>query len=162
MSNDEFYEEEEDTLLNKYLTFHLAEEDYAVAIEFVIDIIGIQRITNIPDTEKFVKGVINLRGKVIPVIDVRLRFRMKEKEYGNRTCIIIVNIKETAVGLIVDQVSEVLDIMPDKIDPPPTTGKKTKSKFIQGMGKVGDSVKIILNIEKLLFEEEIESLKEIS
>ena len=158
---EDLMEEEEDTLKDKYLTFHLFGEDYAIELYFVTEIIGIQRITEIPDTPDYLKGVINLRGKVIPVIDVRLRFRLKEKEYGDRTCIIVVNVNDTTLGLIVDEVSEVLSIEEDKIDPPPQTGKGTKSRFIKGLGKVGETVKIILEMNKLLDQSDMELVDEL-
>ena len=160
--DDDYLEEEEDTQKDKYLMFKLADEEYAIEIKFVTEIIGIQRITEIPDCSDFVKGVINLRGKVIPVIDVRIRFKLKPKEYGDRTCIVIVNMEETIVGLIVDEVSEVLDIPPTNVELPPKTNKGSHSRFIQGLGKVGDQVKILLNVNKLLKDEELESLKEIA
>src|SRR3990172_5823963 len=114
MEHDEFQEidhiEEidEDTQEGKYLTFTMGKEEYGIEIHNVTEIIGIQSITDLPDTPDFVKGVINLRGKVIPVLDVRLRFKMEEKAYNDRTCIIVVNIRNMSVGLIVDTVSEVL------------------------------------------------------
>lgn len=156
---DDDYYEDEDTQKDKYLTFALSNESYAIEIKFVTEIIGIQKITEIPDMPDYVKGVINLRGKVIPVIDVRIRFKIPKKDYGDRTCIIVVDINDMAVGLIVDEVSEVLNIPEDSIDPPPSTKKGQASRYIQGMGKVGDNVKIILNIEMMLNKEDIEALE---
>ncbi len=100
-----------------------------------------------------IKGVINLKGKVIPVIDVRRRFGFEPREYDERTCINVVQINDVAVGLIVDSVREVLDIAADQIDPPPNIRKGTENRYIQGLGKVGDRVKIILDINKFLFTE---------
>jgi purine-binding chemotaxis protein CheW len=148
----------EDTQKDKYLTFHLAGEDYGIEIRFVIEIIGIQKITDVPDMPDFIRGVINLRGKVIPVMDVRARFRMQAREYDDRTCIIVVNIDGTEVGLVVDEVSEVADIPAKNVEPPPRTGKSTGSRYIQGMGKIGDDVKILLDVQKLLFDEEMNRL----
>ena len=134
----------------KFLTFRIGKEEFAISIHHVIEIIGIQRITDIPDMPPYVKGVINLRGKVIPVLDVRLRFGLEERPYDDRTCIIVVKLDQNPVGLIVDSVSEVIDIPLDQIDPPPSVNKGAESQFVQGLGKVGDTVKIILDLEKIL------------
>lgn len=150
-----------DTQKDKYLTFHLLKEDYAIEIKYVTEIVGMQDITEVPDMANYLKGVINLRGKVIPVIDVRLRFILNERDYDSRTCIIIINITDVSVGLIVDEVSEVLNIPEINIDPPPKTMKGTKSRFIKGFGKVGNKVIMILNIDKFLNEEEYEAIDSI-
>lgn len=150
----------EDTQEGKFLTFQLGREEYAIEIRYVTEIIGIQKITDLPEMPEYVKGVINLRGKVIPVIDVRLRFGFEPREYDERTCIIVVDIEGLAVGLIVDAVKEVLDIALTQIDPPPTVSKSAESRYIQGLGKVGEEVKIILNVNKLLFGEELEKLSQ--
>jgi purine-binding chemotaxis protein CheW len=152
----------EDTLEDKYLTFRVGEEEYGIEIRYVTEIIGIQSITELPDMPEYVKGVINLRGKVIPVLDVRLRFGLAEREYDERTSIIVVNIKEMAVGLIVDTVSEVMDIPKSDVEPPPRVSKGAGNRYIQGMGKVDKSVKILLDIQKLLFEGELEDLQRIA
>lgn len=151
-------EEDEDTQKDKFLTFHVGNEDYGIDIRFVTEIIGIQRITEIPDMPAFVRGVINLRGQVIPVMDVRTRFNLESRDYDDRTCIMVVNINETSIGLVVDTVSEVTDIPEAQIEPPPVTGKGTKSRYIKGMGKVGEEVKILLDVNKLLFDDEIEQI----
>jgi purine-binding chemotaxis protein CheW len=146
-------EEDEDTLVGKFLTFPLGKEEYGLEIRHVTEIVGIQNITEVPDMPPYVKGVINLRGKVIPVMDVRRRFTLTEKSYDDHTCIIVVNISDSAVGLIVDTVSEVISIPDDKIDPPPSVTKGDSSRFIKGLGKVGDTVVILLDISQLLYEE---------
>lgn len=146
------YEEDEDTQEDKYLTFVISKEEYGIEIRYVTEIIGIQNITEVPDMPLYIKGVINLRGKVIPVMDVRLRFGVEERTYDDRTCIIVINIDDQSVGLIVDRVSEVLDIPKSEVEPPPKVRKGESSRFIQGMGKVGDKVKIILNAYQLLFD----------
>ena len=151
---DEDDEENEDTQEDKYLTFVLNKEDFGIEIRYVTEIIGIQNITEVPDMPPYIKGVINLRGKVIPVMDIRLRFGVVERAYDDRTCIIVININEQPVGLIVDRVLEVLDIQQSEIEAPPKMRKGKNNKFIQGMGKVGDQVKILLNANKLLFDEE--------
>ncbi len=155
---EQLLEAEEDTLVGKYLTFPLGAEEFGLEIRHVTEIVGIQRITEVPDMPPFVKGVINLRGKVIPVMDVRIRFSLEPKSYDDHTCIVVVNLKGTAVGLIVDTVSEVLAISDDQIDPPPAVKKGESSRFIKGLGKVGDQVKILLDIQKLLYDEEIQQI----
>jgi purine-binding chemotaxis protein CheW len=157
--DDDFFEEE-DTQKDKYLTFRLANEDYGIEICYVTEIIGIQKITEVPDMPDYVRGVINLRGKVIPVIDVRTRFKLEPMAYGDRTCIVVVDINQSVIGLIVDEVSEVIGIPSANIDPAPKTGKGTKSRFIQGIGKVGEQVKIILHVGQLLNDEELTSILE--
>ena len=154
----DLYDEDEDTQKDKYLTFHLAGEDYGIEIAFVTEIIGIQNITDVPDMPNFIKGVINLRGKVIPVMDVRTKFKLESREYDERTCIVVVDINETSIGLVVDEVCEVVDIPEEQVEPPPQTGKGKSSRYLQGMGKIGDEVKILLNVEKLLYEEEFEQI----
>ena len=148
----------EDTQKDKYLTFHLAGEDYGIEIQYVIEIIGIQKITEVPDMPAFIRGVINLRGKVIPVMDVRARFSLPDRDYDDRTCIIVVNIDDTEVGLVVDEVSEVADIPDKNVEPPPKTGKGAGGQYIQGMGKINNAVKILLDVHKLLFSEEMMAL----
>jgi len=151
-------EEEEDTLANKYLTFQLGNEEYGLEIRYVTEILGIQKITKIPRLPDFIKGVINLRGRVIPVMDVRIRFKMEPKTYDERTCVIVVNIQDRSVGLIVDTVSEVVDIPESEIEPPPTLGDSAGNEFVQGMGKIEKTIKILLNINKLLYEKEVVAL----
>ena len=156
--DDELYDDE-DTMKDRYLTFHLAGEDYGIEIQYVTEIIGIQKITDVPDMPEYVKGVINLRGKVIPVMDVRQRFNLECRDYDERTCIIVVDIDGTPVGLVVDKVKEVMDIPENDVEPPPKSSRASGNQFVQGMGKVGEDVKIILNVKRLLFDE-IESLTE--
>lgn len=149
---EEEYEEDEDTQEDKFLTFVLNGEEYGIEIRHVTEIIGIQSITAVPDMPHYIKGVINLRGKVIPVMDVRLRFGLEERAYDDRTCIIVINIEEQSVGMIVDRVSEVLDIPKSDVEPPPKVNKAESSRFIKGMGKVDERVKILLNEYQLLFD----------
>jgi purine-binding chemotaxis protein CheW len=145
-------DENEDTQEDKFLTFVLNREEIGIEIRYVVEIIGIQNITEVPDVPRYIKGVINLRGKVIPVMDVRLRFELEERIYDDRTCIVVICIDEQSVGLIVDRVSEVLDIPKGQIEPPPKGRRGENSRFIQGMGKVGDQVKILLNANQLLYD----------
>jgi len=152
--------ETEDTQKDKYLTFHLAGEDYGIDILYVIEIIGIQNITDVPDMPSFIRGVINLRGKVVPIMDVRARFGLEDRDYDDRTCIIVVNIEGTEVGLVVDEVSEVMDIPEANVEPAPRTSRNNEDSYIQGMGKVNTDVKILLDIHKLLFAGEMQKLTE--
>lgn len=137
----------------KYLTFALGHEEYGLEILGVREIIGLMDITAVPQVPQYVKGVINLRGKVIPVIDLRLKFGMEMIKYTNETCIIVLNVNNTLMGIIVDRVCEVLDIIRDNIEPAPSFGTRINTDFITGMGKIGDKVKILLDIEKVLTED---------
>ncbi len=157
---DDPYDEDEDTLSSRYLTFHLGREDYGIEIRHVIEIVGIQKITEVPDMPDFVKGVINLRGQVIPVMDVRLRFKMEPQDYDERTCVIVVDVGGSIVGLIVDTVQEVVEIPPENISPAPGLGKTEKSRYIMGMARVGEEVKILLDMGTLLRKEEVDALED--
>ena len=148
-------EEDEDTQKDKFLTFTVGKEDYGLEIYHVTEIIGIQKITEVPDMPDYVKGVINLRGKVIPIMDVRKRFKFEERAYDDRTCIIVVNINETSLGLVVDTVKEVSDIPEKDIQPPPEIAEGNRQFFIRGLGKVEDEVKILLDAEKLLTKSDL-------
>lgn len=160
----------EETLVNrggKYLTFKLQGEEYGLEILKVREIIGLMDITSVPQVPGYVAGVINLRGKVIPVVDLRLKFGMPHEEFTEETCIIVVEVAsaaaaDTLVGIIVDTVSEVLDIPGEEIEPAPEFGSSVENDFILGMGKVQEQVKILLDIDKVLasdeFEREVEAL----
>lgn len=157
--NNSLAGENEDTQKGKFLTFHLAKEDYGIEIRYVTEIIGIQKITEVPDMPAFVKGVINLRGKVVPVMDVRTRFGMPPRDYDDRTCIIVVDVDDKSVGLVVDKVNEVADIPDQQIEPPPRTNRES-TRYIQGLGKISNEVKILLNVQKLLYSDELSMLGE--
>ena len=150
----------------KYLTFTLAEEEYGIGILKIKEIIGMMSITSVPQTPEFVKGVINLRGKVIPVVDLRSRFGMTAIDYTERTCIIVVEISGPAgtiqIGIVVDSVSEVLNIKADHIEDTPSFGTKLNTEYILGMAKMDGGVKILLDIDKILKEEDIEILDKTS
>jgi purine-binding chemotaxis protein CheW len=147
----------------KYLTFSLSNEEYGIGILKIKEIIGMMPITSVPQTPPFVKGVINLRGKVIPVIDLRLRFGMKAMDYTERTCIIVVEIEgetgEILIGIVVDSVSEVLNIKKEEIEDPPRFGTKLDTDYILGMAKTEGGVKILLDIDKVLRKDEIVMLE---
>jgi purine-binding chemotaxis protein CheW len=153
IENDLLEMDEEDTQEGKYLTFSLGNEEYGIEIRHVTEIIGIQNVTELPDVPHYVKGVINLRGKVIPVVDVRLRFGLPERDYDERTCIVVVNINKMSLGMIVDSVSEVMDIPATDIQPPPRVNQGESSTFLQGLGKVSDEVKILLDVRRLFFDD---------
>lgn len=133
----------------KFLTFRLVDNEYAIDILAVREIIGVPDITTVPQMPNFVKGVINLRGKVIPVIDLRERFGLGPTPRTDETCVIVIDTGQDT-GLIVDAVSEVLDIKGEQIDPPPSMGAAVDTTFILGLGKVADDVKILLDIEKVV------------
>ncbi|WP_035238498.1 chemotaxis protein CheW [Desulfobacter vibrioformis] len=150
----------------KYLTFSLESEEYGIGILKVKEIIGMLPITSVPRTPEFVKGVINLRGKVIPVIDLRLKFDMKSICYNDRTCIIVVEIDASGstvlIGIVVDTVSEVLNIKEDDIEETPAFGTKLDTRYILGMAKQEKGVKILLNIDKVLSSNEMSAIQNAS
>ncbi len=147
----------------KYLTFALADEEYGIGILKIKEIIGMMPITTVPQTPDFVKGVINLRGKVIPVMDLRLRFGMEPIDYNDRTCIIVVEVTgqngTVQIGIVVDTVSEVLNVAGKDIEDTPTFGTKLDTEYILGMAKMEGGVKILLDIDKVLNTEEIAVLE---
>ncbi|MFP5213175.1 MAG: chemotaxis protein CheW [Acidobacteriota bacterium] len=146
----------------KYLTFTLADEEYGIGILKVKEIIGMMPITLVPQTPHFVKGVINLRGKVIPVVDLRLKFGMEQIDYSERTCIIVVEIRGEAgsimMGIVVDSVSEVIHLKNDDIEETPTFGTRLNTDYIKGMAKIEGKVKILLDIDKVLTNQELSAL----
>lgn len=145
-------EENDSTLENKFLTFYLGNESYGIEIQKIMEIVEIQKITRVPETLSFIKGVMNLRGNVIPVMDLRLRFGMQEAAYTNRTCVIIVIVEEVLVGLIIDSVSEVMEILTKNIEPI-LEKQNSKNQFIKGIGKANNQVKMLLDLKKLLFDD---------
>jgi purine-binding chemotaxis protein CheW len=147
----------------KYLTFTLDREEYGIGILKIKEIIGLMPVTAVPQTPEYVKGVINLRGKVIPVVDLRLRFGMESMEYNERTCIIVVEIKgqsgNVLIGTVVDSVSEVLNIKGTDIEDTPTFGSKLNTDYILGMAKMEGGVKILLDIDRVLGNQEIVAME---
>ncbi len=147
----------------KYLTFSMADEEYGIGILKIKEIIGMMPITTVPQTPEFVKGVVNLRGKVIPVIDLRLRFGIDSIDYTDRTCIIVVEMEGTAgtvqIGIVVDAVSEVLNIQGDDIEDTPTFGTRLNTDYILGMAKMEGGVKILLDIDRVLSHDEVALLE---
>ncbi|MGA3044697.1 MAG: chemotaxis protein CheW [Bryobacteraceae bacterium] len=152
-----------DSRTGKYLAFQLGREEFAIQVLKVREIMGIQDITAVPQTPVFVKGVINLRGKVIPVIDLRVKFGLPEVEYTQRTCIIVVQIQGpdsvSLTGIVVDEVSEALNIAAGEIEDTPDFGDGAATPYILGMAKSKGKVKILLDIDRVLQAQEIDGLK---
>ena len=147
----------------KFLTFSLANEEYGIGILKVREIIGMMPIRTVPQTPGFVKGVINLRGKVIPVVDLRLKFNMSEADYTDRTSIIVVDVgqgedRSIHIGIVVDYVSEVVNIKADEIEAAPAFGSRLNTEYILGMAKIGKGVKILLDIDRILAGEDLAGL----
>jgi len=153
-------------LAGKYLTFKLADEEYGLEILKVQEIIRMQTVTRVPRTPDYVRGVLNLRGKVIPVIDLRSKFGMETQEDTDKTCIIVVQVSggdhRIVMGVIIDEVREVLDISADCIEDTPSFGASINTEFIIGIGKVGDNVKMLLDIDKVLTATEVEAIAKIN
>lgn len=150
----------EDTQHGRYLIFHLGEEIFGLEIKYVIEIIGIQSITKIPETKQYIKGIINLRGKIIPVIEMRLKFGKEEIDYTDRTCIVVIDIDSVFVGLIVDGVEEVLTIQDDEISTPPSSRTGFENNYIKGISKVNEKIQLLLECKKLLNTSELEVIEE--
>lgn len=147
---------EDETIENMYLTFKVADEDYAVGIEYVTEIVGIQEFKKVPDVPEFIKGVINLRGKIIPIMDVRIRFGLPQQEYTDRTCIIVLEVDGIPTGVVVDEVSDVLEIPPEAVSPPPRWKEMDQEEtVILGLGKLDEMVCTILDVRKFLFAQKV-------
>ncbi len=153
---------EEDTQKGKFMTFKIGKEYFGISISYVNEIISMQAITAVPEVTDYIKGLINLRGKIIPVIDVRIRFKMEPLEYTDRTCIIVINVKSTVIGLIVEKIAEVDTILDDDIVPPPSLGRKDseQNKYVYGLARTGENVKLLLDPEKLIKDEDIGVIEE--
>jgi purine-binding chemotaxis protein CheW len=147
----------------KYLTFTLAEEEYGIGILKVKEINGMMAITSVPRTPEFVKGVINLRGKVIPVVDLRVKFGIASIDYTDRTCIIVVEIDTDdmtiQIGIVVDSVSEVLNIKKEEMEEAPSFGTQVDTAYILGMAKIDSGVKILLDIDRVLSTRELQVME---
>jgi purine-binding chemotaxis protein CheW len=147
------------TVDQKLLTFSLGAEGYGISILNVKEIIGMLDITQVPRTPTFIKGVINLRGKIIPVMDLRIKFGMDEKPYNERTCIVVIEINiqgnQRLLGMVVDTVSEVINVAAEEIEPAPQYGSKLEHNLIAGMAKIKDRVVIILDIDEVVFCDEV-------
>ena len=152
---------ERDEQKGKYVTFKSGNEYFGLKIQYVNEIIVYQEVTAIPESEDYIKGLINLRGKIIPVIDVRLRFKQEAFAYNDRTCIIVINVKGTVVGLIVEKIAEVVEIQEENILPSPSLGNadKNQNKYVYAIGKVGDAVKLLLDPDKLINDDDLSVLE---
>ncbi len=147
-------DEDEDTQKDKYLTFRIGEEDYGIEISYVTEIVGMHHISEVPEMPGFVKGVMNLRGQIIPVMDIRLRFSMDERSYDDRTCVVVVRMGETSIGLVVDTVKEVLNIPSELVTEPPRVASAKSARYIKGIGRLENEVKILIDVNMLLHDEE--------
>jgi purine-binding chemotaxis protein CheW len=157
--NDDMENVEEDTQYGRFLTFNLGAEIFGIEIKYVTEIIGMQSITKVPEVPEYLKGIINLRGKIIPLIDVRIKFGKEPVEYNDRTCIIVIELKNISVGLIVDNVVEVLTIADENISLPPSNKTGFENRYIKGIGKIGDQVQLLLDCKKLLKIDELEVIE---
>jgi len=151
-----------DPRAGKYLVFHLGEEEFGIQVQKVREIMGVQDITQVPQTPPHVKGVINLRGKVIPVVDLRLKFDMPTKEYTHRTCIIVVQVSgprgTMLMGVVVDGVAEVLQVAGADVEDTPSFGKEVEVPYIMGLAKLKGKVKILLDIDQVMTARELARL----
>jgi len=152
LEEEEMIDCQEDTQRGRYLTFPIGDESYGIEIRYVTEIIGMQPITPVPELPDYIQGIINLRGKIIAVMDARIRFKKPFQEYNDRTCVIVIDIKDSTIGFIVDSVSEVLSIADEDIVPPPDI-QKVSDKYIKSIGKTAGEIKLLLDCEKLLNEE---------
>lgn len=153
-------EEEEDTQKGKFMTFQIGEECYGLAINYVQEIIGIQPITPVPEVEDYIKGLINIRGKIIPVVDVRIRFKQPSFEYTDRTCIIVIAVKSTVVGLVVDRIAGVITVDEKEIILPPSLSQSDSAnrKYVFGLARIEGEVKLLLDPERLIRDEDVSTL----
>lgn len=151
----------DDTMHGQFLIFSVGEEKFGIDIRYVKEIISIQPISTLPEVPCYIKGIINLRGKIIPVIDMRLKFRKDEAEYTDRTCIVVIDTQQVLVGLIVDRVAEVLKLEDENIVPPPEFKSDTHSRYISGIGKEDNNVYLLLDCQQLFANEEIKEIENI-
>ncbi len=159
--SNEFENLSEDTLKNKFLTFFIENQLFGISISDVVQIVGIQEITEVPEFPEYAKGVINLRGIIIPIIDVRLRLKKEEAPYNERTCIIVTNINESYIGFIVDSVNEVTEIYEENISVTPRMSTDYVNTYITGIAKIESKIVLIMDIKKMLNEKELEFITNI-
>lgn len=157
--------EQQVTQKDKYVTFKSGNEYFGLKIEYVNEIIICQDITAVPESPEYIKGLINLRGKIIPVVDVRIRFKQEPFEYDDRTCIIVIHVKDVVVGLIVEKIAEVVEIGEEDIIPTPTMNfgghaERVQNKYVYAVGKVGEAVKLLLDPDRLINDDEILALEQ--
>ena len=157
---DEFdlYEDDDISIADTYLTFSIDQEEYAICVSYVTEIVRLQKIIEVPDVPGYIKGVINLRGKIIPVMDIRSRFGLSSVDYSDRTVIIVLELADVLTGVAVDKVNDVTELSADMIDPPPNYSRGTDSaSVIKGIGKSGEHVYVLLDTETLLNQKEMVS-----
>lgn len=149
---------EDEIQKEQYMTFKCSDEIYGISIKYVNEIIGLSQITKVPETQDYLIGLINLRGKIIPVIDVRIRFGKEPLEYNDRTCVIVIDVKSTVIGLIVDAIDEVAAFAENEITPPPSVSDLAMQakKYVFGIGRVNGDVKLLLDPDKLINDPEPE------
>ena len=149
---------EDEIQKEQYMTFKCSDEIYGISIKYVNEIIGLSQITKVPETQDYLIGLINLRGKIIPVIDVRIRFGKEPLEYNDRTCVIVIDVKSTVIGLIVDAIDEVAAFAENEIAPPPSVSDLAMQakKYVFGIGRVNGEVKLLLDPDKLINDPEPE------
>ncbi|GHB10233.1 chemotaxis protein CheW [Salinicola rhizosphaerae] len=145
-----------DAASNEYLVFSLGDEEYAVDILKVQEIRGYENVTRIANVPEFIKGVTNLRGVIVPIIDLRLKFNLENVEYGGQTVVIVVNVADRIVGIVVDGVSDVMSLTPEQIKPAPEFGVTLSSDYLNGIGSLDDRMLVLVDIEKLLTHEEMQ------
>jgi purine-binding chemotaxis protein CheW len=154
-----------DPRAGKYLVFQIGREEFGIPVLKVREIMGVQDITAVPQTPVYLKGVINLRGKVIPVVDLRLKFRLPEVEYTQRTCIIVVQVQHEShtvlMGTVVDGVAEVLNVGPGDVEDTPDFGNGVETPYLRGLAKIKGKVKILLDIDQVLTTQELQDLKSV-
>ena len=156
--DEEIEEDSQDTMEDLYIIFFIDGREYGIEIRYLIEIIAFQPVTFVPNLPKYVKGVLNLRGKIIPVLDVRTRFGMPSIDYTENTCILILNFNNLSASLIVDGVKEVLKITKDNIEPSPGFEEANVERFVDSIGKSGDTLKILINVEKFIHEKDIKEI----
>ncbi len=144
----------ESSIEDQYLTFSIGEDIYGIEIEYVSEIIMVQAITEVPEVPNYIKGIINLRGKILPVMDVRVRFNMEPMPYNDRTCIMVINFNNALIGLIVDTVCENMDIPPDVITEPAIGKNQYSNRYIRGIGKTHTGIKLLINTAKLISDKD--------
>jgi purine-binding chemotaxis protein CheW len=144
-----------------YLTFKIEDEVYGFDISYVTEIVGIQPITSIPEAAGYMKGIINLRGRIIPVIDLRLKFNRQEKVYDGRTCIIVLSYGNTVIGFIVDSVSEVITLKEEQLVPLPSYGKELKENYVKYIGKAANGIKLLLDCNRIIGKEELNVIEDL-
>lgn len=154
----EIVDDDEDSMKDRFLTFLIGEEIYGVPINRVMEIVGLQPITEMPETPHYIKGIVNLRGNIIPIMDVRLRFKKPKAEYGDRTCVIVIVFGGSSVGLIVDSVSEVLTIPGEDIAQKPELSSGSGGGYVKNIGKLGGKVILLIDCERLLKTEDLDAV----